>query len=61
MKEKDVFKALAGFGKKRGTLTYEEINEAFPSGYYSPAELEGLLKRLEHMGVRVVDLKKRTN
>ena len=61
MKEKDVFKAIAGAGKKRGTLTYEEINDAFPSAYYSLAELEGLLRRLEQMGVRVVDLKGRAN
>jgi len=61
VKEKDVFKAIAGVGKKRGTLTYEEINDAFPSAYYSLDELEGLLKRLEHMGVRVVDLKGRAN
>ncbi len=61
MKEKDVFKAIAGVGKKRGTLTYEEINDAFPSEYYSLSELEGVLKRLEHLGVRVVDFKGRAN
>ncbi len=61
MKERDVFKAIAGVGKKRGTLTYDEINDAFPSAYFSLDELEGLLKRLRHMGVRVVDFKKRAN
>ena len=61
MKEKDVFKAIAGIGRKRGTLTYDEINDAFPSAYYSLDELEGLLKRLEHMGVRVIDFKERVN
>jgi RNA polymerase primary sigma factor len=61
MKEKDVFRAIAGIGKKRGTLTYDEIYDAFPSAYYSLDELEGLLKRLEQMGVRVVDFRGRAN
>ena len=61
MNEKDVFKAIAGVGRKRGTLTFEEIDDAFPSAYYSLDELEGLLTRLKQMGVKVVDLKGRSN
>ena len=61
MKEKDVFRAIAGVGKKRGALTYDEINDAFPSAYYSLEELEGLLRRLEQMGVKVVDFQGRRN
>jgi len=61
VKEKDVFKAIASVGKKCGALTYDEINDAFPSAFFSLEELEGLLQRLEQMGVRVVDFRGRHN
>ncbi len=36
MKEKDVFDELIEIGKKRGTLTYDEINDALPSEFFTP-------------------------
>lgn len=55
MKERDIFEEIVNLGKKRGRLTYEEINEALPSEYYSPEEIEDLIDVLNDMGVKVVD------
>lgn len=55
MKERDIFEEIVNLGKKRGKLTYDEINEALPSEYFSPDELEDLIDVLNDMGVKVVD------
>ncbi len=55
MKEKDVFDEIIEVGKKRGVLTYDEINEALPSEFFTPDEIEDLMDLLQDMGVRVVD------
>lgn len=55
MKERDIFEEIVNLGKKRGRLTYDEINEALPSEYFSPDELEDLIDVLNDMGVKVVD------
>ncbi len=55
MKEKDVFDEIIEVGKKRGVLTYDEINEALPSEFFTPDEIEDLMDLLHDMGVRVVD------
>ncbi|MEN2994619.1 MAG: sigma-70 family RNA polymerase sigma factor [Thermodesulfovibrio sp.] len=55
MRERDIFEEIVNLGKKRGKLTYDEINEALPSEYYSPEEIEDLIDVLSDMGVRVVD------
>lgn len=55
MKEKDIFEEIVNLGKRRGVITYEEINEALPSEYFSPDELEDLMDVLNDMGVKVVD------
>lgn len=55
MKERDIFEEIVNLGKKRGKLTYDEINEALPSEYYSPEEIEDLIDILNDMGVRVID------
>ncbi|MDP2753766.1 MAG: sigma-70 family RNA polymerase sigma factor, partial [Nitrospirota bacterium] len=55
MKEKDVFEDIIDIGKRRGKLTYDEINDAVPSEYFSSDELEELMDRLHDMGVEVID------
>jgi len=55
MKEKELFEEIVNLGKRRGVITYEEINEALPSEYFSPDELEDLMDVLNDMGVKVVD------
>jgi len=55
MKEKDIFEDILDMGKRRGKLTYDEINDAVPSEYSSPDELEELMDRLHDMGVEVID------
>ncbi|MBZ0158477.1 MAG: sigma-70 family RNA polymerase sigma factor [Alphaproteobacteria bacterium] len=55
MKERDIFEEIINLGKRRGVLTYDEINEALPSEFFSPDELEDLMDVLNDMGVKVVD------
>ncbi len=55
MKEKDIFEEIIDRGKRRGTLTYDEINNALPSEYFPPEELEELMDLLCDMGVEVID------
>jgi hypothetical protein len=55
IKEKDIFEKIANLGKKRGVLTYDEINKVFPSEFFSPDELEDLMDILQDMGIKVVD------
>jgi RNA polymerase primary sigma factor len=55
MKERDIFEEIINLGMRRGVLTYDEINEALPSEFFSTDELEGLLDVLTDKGVKVVD------
>ena len=55
MRERDIFEEILEIGKRRGVLTYDEINEALPSEFFSPDELEDLMDLLHDMGVKVVD------
>jgi len=55
MREKDIFEEIIDMGKRRGVLTYGEINEVLPSEFFSPDELEDLMDVLQNMGVKIVD------
>ncbi len=55
MKERDIFEEIIDVGKRRGVLTYDQINEALPSEYFSPDEIEDLMDLLQDMGVKVTD------
>ena len=53
MKEQDVYEAIIEIGKRRGSVSYEEINEALPPEFFSLEELERFLRLLLGMGVRL--------
>ncbi len=55
MRERYIFDEIIDVGKRRGVLTYDEINEALPSEFFTPDEIEDLMDLLHDMGVRVVD------
>lgn len=55
MRERDIFEEIIDIGKRRGVLTYDEINDALPSEFFSPDEIEDLMDLLQDMGVKVVD------
>ncbi len=55
MIEKDILEEIIDMGKKRGKITYDELNDAVPSEYFSPDELEELMGRLHDMGIEVID------
>ena len=51
--KKELFDEIVELGRKRGSLTYDEINDALASEAFSPEELEELLDLLEDMGIEV--------
>ncbi|HAM50572.1 MAG TPA: RNA polymerase sigma factor RpoD [Nitrospiraceae bacterium] len=55
MTEKNIFEEIVDIGKRRGKLTYDEINDAVPSEHFSPDDLEELMDLLRSMGVEVVN------
>ncbi len=55
MKDRDIFEEIIDIGKRRGKLTYDEINDALPSEYFSPDELEDLMDLLQDMGIKVIE------
>ena len=54
-KDEKKIKALIERGKKKGYLTYEEINKDLPDDIVSANRLEKLLATLDEMGVSLVD------
>ena len=48
-------KKLISKAKKRGYVTYDELNEALPSGEMSPDQIEDIQTALSEMGVQIVD------
>jgi RNA polymerase primary sigma factor len=55
MDKEDLFEEIIEMGKSRGKLTYDEINDAVPSEYFFPEEMEELMNLLHDMGIEVVD------
>jgi len=48
-------KTLLEKGKKKGFLTYEEMNDGLPEDAVSPSRLDRLLATLDEMGISLVD------
>jgi RNA polymerase primary sigma factor len=48
-------KAITEKGKKKGFLTYEEMNEDLPEDMVSPDRLDSLLAALDEMGISIID------
>jgi len=48
-------RALIEKGKKKGYLTYEEMNEQLPEEAVTPARLDSLLMTLDEMGITLLD------
>jgi RNA polymerase primary sigma factor len=43
------------WGRPRGFLTYEELNEKLPDEVVSPDKLDTLLMRIDEMGIKLID------
>ena len=50
-----LMKSLIAKGKKKGFLTYEEINECLPDDAVSAKQLEKVLGTLDEMGISLID------
>jgi len=48
-------KAITEKGRRKGYLTYEEMNEDLSDDIVSPARLDGLLATLDEMGINLLD------
>ncbi|MGA1980778.1 MAG: RNA polymerase sigma factor RpoD [Sedimentisphaerales bacterium] len=48
-------KAITEKGKRKGYLTYEEMNEDLPEELVTPDRLDSLLATLDEMGINIVD------
>ncbi len=48
-------RSLLSAGRHKGFLTYDEINDALPSGALSPEQLDDLMQALSQDGIDVVD------
>jgi RNA polymerase primary sigma factor len=48
-------KKLLAKGKRRGYITYDELNEALPSGEMSSDQIEDIQSALSEMGVQIVE------
>ncbi|MEO0461732.1 MAG: RNA polymerase sigma factor RpoD [Pseudomonadota bacterium] len=48
-------KKLLTKGKKKGYLTYDELNEALPSGEMSPDRIEDIQTAISEMGIQIVE------
>lgn len=55
MEKEDIFEEIIEMGKRHGKLTYDEINDAVPSEYFPPEEIEELMDLLHDMGIEAVD------
>lgn len=53
MDKNELFEEIIEMGKKRGGLTYDEINESMSPDYFAPEEMEELLDILEESGIEV--------
>lgn len=54
MNRNEIYEELIEMGRKRGALTYDEINDVLPEGV-DPEEMEGLMDLLHDMGINIVD------
>jgi RNA polymerase primary sigma factor len=48
-------KAITEKGKRKGYLTYEEMNEDLPEDMVTPDRLDNLLATLDEMGISIID------
>jgi RNA polymerase primary sigma factor len=48
-------KAITEKGKRKGYLTYEEMNEDLPEDMVTPDRLDSLLATLDEMGISIID------
>jgi len=55
LREWDISDEIIDLGKRSGTLTYDEINDAFPSEFVSPEELSDFMDLLQDIGIEVID------
>lgn len=52
---KAIAKELVEKGKKKGMLTYKEINDAFEEMDLEPEQIEKIYESIEHMGIDVIE------
>ncbi|MBN8542710.1 MAG: RNA polymerase sigma factor RpoD [Alphaproteobacteria bacterium] len=52
----ELIAALTKIGKRKGVLTFDELNKRLPEGEFSPEVMDELMTRLGKQGVKVIEL-----
>ena len=52
--DKEVAKLIEK-GKKRGYITYDEVNDLLPDEYISPEKIDEILSKVDDMGIDIMD------
>ncbi|MFZ4125788.1 MAG: sigma-70 family RNA polymerase sigma factor, partial [Rickettsiales bacterium] len=52
----ELIAALTKIGKRKGVLTFDELNKRLPDGEFSPEVMDELMTRLGKQGVKVIEL-----
>jgi RNA polymerase primary sigma factor len=48
-------KQLISKGKKRGYLTYDELNDALPEGRVSPDQIDQMIMVFDELDIEIID------
>src|ERR1700716_424615 len=48
-------KSLLDLGKRRGFLTFDQVNDYLPDEASSPEKIHGLLESLDEMGIELIN------
>ena len=48
-------KTLLDLGKRRGFLTFDQVNDYLPDEASSPEKIHGLLESLDEMGIELIN------
>jgi hypothetical protein len=59
VRKTDIESALLELGKKRGVLTFEDLNATFPAEYFPLDEMDRFLGRIAGLGIKVVETSER--
>ena len=55
MPRQDIIRKIIEFGRMRGFVTFDQLNELLPSARTAPQDIEALLEALSDEGINVID------
>ncbi len=61
MNQSELVEEIIDLGLKNGNLTYDEINDALPSEFFTLDELQEIMDILQDAGIPMVDYRRSGN